>query len=177
MTVFITGGCKNGKSTFALQCALSLSERRPRYYVATMEPPCDADELERIRIHRAARAGKGFVTLEQGRNLPVCLEQADHSGVFLLDSVTALLANEMFPKKRGVITSVVMIASSVANYLVVSVAGVLTRIGGIESSQLVLLFNMAVMLNGILLALYLNVSLKRERPGAVEAAAAMEAQR
>ena len=77
MTVFITGGCKNGKSTFALQCALSLSERRPRYYVATMEPP--------------------FVTLEQGRNLPVCLEQADHSGVFLLDSVTALLANEMFP--------------------------------------------------------------------------------
>ena len=70
MTVFITGGCKNGKSTFALQCALSLSERRPRYYVATMEPPCDADELERIRIHRAARAGKGFVTLEQGRNLP-----------------------------------------------------------------------------------------------------------
>lgn len=59
--------------------------------------PCDCDELERIRIHRAARAGKGFVTLEQGRNLPVCLEQADHSGVFLLDSVTALLANEMFP--------------------------------------------------------------------------------
>lgn len=94
----------------------------------------------------------------------------------VLQLVTAV-ANEMFPKKRGVITSVVMIASSVANYLVVSVAGVLTRIGGIESSQLVLLFNMAVMLNGILLALYLNVSLKRERPGAVEAAAAMEAQR
>lgn len=94
----------------------------------------------------------------------------------VLQLVTAV-ANEMFPKKRGVITSVVMIASSVANYLVVSVAGVLTRIGGIESPQLVLLFNMAVMLNGILLALYLNVSLKRERPGAVEAAAAMEAQR
>ena len=89
----------------------------------------------------------------------------------VLQLVTAV-ANEMFPKKRGVITSVVMIASSVANYLVVSVAGVLTRIGGIESPQLVLLFNMAVMLNGILLALYLNVSLKRERPGAVEAAAA-----
>mgnify|MGYP000320305432 CR=1 FL=1 len=69
----------------------------------------------------------------------------------VLQLVTAV-ANEMFPKKRGVITSVVMIASSVANYLVVSVAGVLTRIGGIESPQLVLLFNMAVMLNGILLA-------------------------
>ena len=97
MTIFITGGCKNGKSTFALECALRLSGDGPRYYVATMEP-CDADEWERVRVHRAARTGKGFVTLEQGRNLPACLEQADHSGTFLLDSITALLANEMFPQ-------------------------------------------------------------------------------
>ena len=110
----------------------------------------------------------------------MCLAGSFLLGFFAAGGVLQLgtaVANEMFPKKRGVITPVVMIASSVANYLVVSVAGVLTRIGGIESPQLVLLFNMAVMLNGILLALYLNVSLKRERPGAVEAAAAMEAQR
>ena len=94
----------------------------------------------------------------------------------VLQLVTAV-ANEMFPKNRGVITSIVMIASSVANYLVVSVAGILTRIGGIEGPRLVLLFNMAVTLIGILLALYLNVSLKRERAGAGAAAAAMEAQR
>ena len=47
----------------------------------------------------------------------------------VLQLVTAV-ANEMFPKNRGVITSIVMIASSVANYLVISVAGVLTRVGG-----------------------------------------------
>ena len=94
----------------------------------------------------------------------------------VLQLVTAV-ANEMFPRNRGVITSIVMIASSVANYLVVSVAGILTRIGGIEGPRLVLLFNMAVALIGILLALYLNVSLKRERAGAGAAAAAMEAQR
>ena len=69
------------------------------------------------------------------------------------------------------LTSIVMIASSVANYLVVSAAGVLTRIGGTEGPRLVLLFNMAVTLIGILLALYLNACLKRERTGA---AAAME---
>ena len=94
----------------------------------------------------------------------------------VLQLVTAV-ANEMFPKNRGVITSIVMIASSVANYLVVSVAGVLTRIGGTEGPRLVLLFNMAVTLIGILLALYLNISLKRERAGAAATAAVTEAQR
>lgn len=80
----------------------------------------------------------------------------------VLQLVTAV-ANEMFPKNRGVITSIVMIASSVANYLVVSVAGVLTRVGGTNGPRLVVLFNMAVTLVGILLALYLNTCLKRER--------------
>ena len=94
----------------------------------------------------------------------------------VLQLVTAV-ANEMFPRNRGVITSIVMIASSVANYLVVSAAGILTRIGGTEGPRLVLLFNMAVTLVGILLALYLNVSLKRERAGAAAAAAAVEVQR
>lgn len=89
----------------------------------------------------------------------------------VLQLVTAV-ANEMFPKNRGVITSIVMIASSVANYLVVSVAGVLTRIGGTEGPRLVLLFNIAVTLVGILLAIYLNGCLQRER--AAEAAAVKE---
>ena len=80
----------------------------------------------------------------------------------VLQLVTAV-ANEMFPKNRGVITSIVMIASSVANYLVISVAGVLTRMGGSNGPRLVLLFNMAVTLIGILLAIYLNILQKREK--------------
>ena len=83
----------------------------------------------------------------------------------VLQLVTAV-ANEMFPKNRGVITSIVMIASSIANYLTVSVAGVLTRVGGTEGPRLVLLFNMAITLIGIVLALYLNACLKRERASA-----------
>lgn len=86
----------------------------------------------------------------------------------VLQLVTAV-ANEMFPKNRGVITSIVMIASSVANYLVISVAGVLTRMGGTNGPRLVLLFNMAVTLIGIVLALYLNVCQRRERAAAAQA--------
>ena len=83
----------------------------------------------------------------------------------VLQLVTAV-ANEMFPKNRGVITSIVMIASSIANYLTVSAAGVLTRVGGTNGPRLVLLFNMAITLIGILLAVYLNACLKRERAAA-----------
>ena len=73
------------------------------------------------------------------------------------------VANEMFPKHRGVITSIVMIASSVANYLVMSVAGILTNAGGANGPRLVVLFNMAVTFVGILLAIYLNICLKKEK--------------
>ena len=72
------------------------------------------------------------------------------------------VANELFPKHRGVITSIVMIASSVANYAMVSLAGLLTRIGGANGPRLVLLLNMAVTLLGIALAVILNSKQKRE---------------
>lgn len=80
----------------------------------------------------------------------------------VLQLVTAI-ANEMFPKNRGVITSIVMISSSLANYIVISIAGVLTKVSGTEGPRLVLLFNMAITLIGIVLALYLNTCLKREK--------------
>lgn len=85
----------------------------------------------------------------------------------VLQLVTAV-ANEMFPKNRGVITSIVMISSSLVNYIVISVAGVLTRVGGANGPRLVVLFNMAVTLLGIVLALYLNVCQKRERAAKAE---------
>lgn len=85
----------------------------------------------------------------------------------VLQLVTAV-ANEMFPKNRGVITSIVMISSSVANYIVISVAGVLTRVGDANGPRLVVLFNMAVTLVGILLAVYLNICQKRERAAQVQ---------
>lgn len=85
----------------------------------------------------------------------------------VLQLVTAV-ANEMFPKNRGVITSIVMISSSVANYIVISAAGVLTRVGDANGPRLVVLFNMAVTLVGILLAVYLNICQKRERAAQVQ---------
>lgn len=99
MICFISGGAKNGKSTLAQNLALALAGGGKRYYVATMIP-ADEEDRERIRRHIADRDGLGFETIECGRNLLSCLENADREGVFLLDSATALLMNELFPLEK-----------------------------------------------------------------------------
>ena len=96
MTYYISGGCKNGKSMLAQRLCRTIAGDGPLYYVATMIPH-DEEDRARIRRHIADRKGWGFQTLEQGRDLPACLDRADPEGTFLLDSVTALLGNEMFP--------------------------------------------------------------------------------
>ena len=95
MRIFFSGGCKNGKSTLAERSIKTLAGDGPLYYIATMIPH-DEEDRERIRRHVASRAGMGFITLEQGRDILRCLDRADPEGAFLLDSVTALLSNEMF---------------------------------------------------------------------------------
>ena len=94
MSTYISGGCKNGKSFYAQRVAKASGT--PLYYIATMIPG-DEEDYARIRCHRDERAGWGFETLECNRDILSCLDHADPKGSFLLDSVTALLSNEMFP--------------------------------------------------------------------------------
>lgn len=99
MNIFISGGCKNGKSYYAQHRAKALAEELgvPLYYIATMIPH-DEEDRARIKRHLAERDGWGFETIEQGKSLPAALEneEVNRNGVFLMDSVTALLDNEMF---------------------------------------------------------------------------------
>ena len=102
MNIFISGGAKNGKSYYAQRRAKEMAEAKncPLYYVATMIPH-DEEDRARIRRHIKERDGWGFTTLEQGLDLPALLEDdaVDRNAVFLLDSVTAVLDNEMFDEK------------------------------------------------------------------------------
>ena len=93
MSVYISGGCKNGKSFYAQRIAQAMG--KPLYYLATMIPHDDEDHA-RIRRHIAERDGWGFETIECGTDILSALDNADPNGAFLLDSVTALLSNEMF---------------------------------------------------------------------------------
>ena len=110
MKVLISGGCKNGKSYFAqtlARLAQTLARQlRPDngspnggvlYYLATMIP-ADDEDMRRIERHRREREGWGFETIEISRNILAATSNCQWNGTFLLDSVTALLANEMFEK-------------------------------------------------------------------------------
>ena len=96
MNVLLSGGCKNGKTSFAQDIAVKLSGGGKHYYVATMIP-YDGEDRARIKRHIDDRAGMGFETLEVPRDIASCLTLADPESTFLVDSVTALLLNELFP--------------------------------------------------------------------------------
>lgn len=94
MRIFISGGCKNGKSYYAQRLAKE-QQKQELYYIATMKPG-DLEDEQRIQRHINDRRGWGFTTVEQYQDIDEILTLCDHCGSYLLDSVTALLANEMF---------------------------------------------------------------------------------
>ena len=100
MTYFISGGAKNGKSTLAQDLAVALAKGGKHYYVATMISTGSEDD-DRIRRHIADRDGMGFETVECFHNIMECLNTADKDSVFLVDSVTALIQNSLFPVEKN----------------------------------------------------------------------------
>ncbi|MFI3236585.1 MAG: bifunctional adenosylcobinamide kinase/adenosylcobinamide-phosphate guanylyltransferase [Lachnospiraceae bacterium] len=97
MKIFLSGGCKNGKSAYAEELAVALSKQHhvPLYYLATMKP-VDDEDYARIEKHRESRKDSGFTTIEVNRNIHMLPPHTDSNGSYLLDSATALLVNEMF---------------------------------------------------------------------------------
>ena len=129
MKIFISGGVKNGKSFYAQRVAKKQQgcHSVPLYYIATMAST-DREDDQRITRHRQEREGWGFTTIEQPRSIESILEKCDHNGSFLLDSLTALLANEMFTSDGDVnlgayehiSKGLAKILSNVSNIVIVS---------------------------------------------------------
>lgn len=97
MTVFISGGAKCGKSSLAQDLAVALAKGGKHYYVATMISTGEEDN-ERIRRHIADRDGLGFETVECFKNI---MSVADTDGTYLVDSVTSLIQNSLFPVEKN----------------------------------------------------------------------------
>ena len=95
MRILLIGGSKSGKSHFAQTLCLQLAKNRSLYYWAAMEPTDEEDHV-RIARHLCDRDGMGFRTIECGRKLNNVLPSLLPEGTILFDSITALLANEMF---------------------------------------------------------------------------------
>ncbi|MCR5008934.1 MAG: bifunctional adenosylcobinamide kinase/adenosylcobinamide-phosphate guanylyltransferase [Oribacterium sp.] len=81
MYYLITGGAGSGKSEYAEDLALSLTENGDSlFYIATMFPYDDEETRKRIERHRNLRAGKGFVTIERSVEISKVLDEIKMSG-------------------------------------------------------------------------------------------------
>jgi adenosylcobinamide kinase/adenosylcobinamide-phosphate guanylyltransferase len=89
----VTGGCRSGKSDYALSLAEKLSERRT--FLATC-PVQDDEMAERVHRHREARRGRGWHTLEEQVDLAGAIRACDGPGVALVDCLSLWVSNLMF---------------------------------------------------------------------------------
>lgn len=127
MFIYISGGCKNGKSTHAQRLTLKLAGDGARYYIATMTP-CDAEDEARIKRHIKERDGMGFITVEAPTSIKSAISKVNElNSASLLDSVTALLSNEMFnggeidlTAPERVARELIEVANGVPNIVMVS---------------------------------------------------------
>jgi adenosylcobinamide kinase/adenosylcobinamide-phosphate guanylyltransferase len=121
MITLVIGGSGSGKSAYAESLLEQFAEKPDgqgkaecrKYYLATMEV-CDEESRKKVKRHRQLRAGKGFVTIEQPRDIAGVLERIKPNNSFrtekpeaadkrqpiavLIECISNLVANEMFAK-------------------------------------------------------------------------------
>ena len=91
MLILVTGGSCSGKSAFAEKLLAETGADTKKYYIATMDA-ADAESQTRVKRHRAQRAGKGFVTIEQARDV--------HLAVRGMSADTEMRSGKMLSKER-----------------------------------------------------------------------------
>lgn len=79
-------------------------------------------------------------------------------GVLQLATSTTIA---FFPQNKGTATSLVMIASSVANYVVLSLAAYITKLSANNAPRLIILLNIAITIIGISLAIVVKYHQKK----------------
>ena len=96
MMTLIIGGSGSGKSAYAEDYMVSISEDRKKYYIATMQI-YDEEGKRKVERHRMLRGGKGFSTIEQPVDIGKAAEKMEaEDRTALLECVSNLTANEMF---------------------------------------------------------------------------------
>lgn len=93
MLVFISGGVRSGKSSFAEE---SIQDELNKVYIATARIT-DNEMLERVRLHQERRTG--YKTIEQPHSLEKVLDDLNECDVVLIDCLTNWLSNEMFQEE------------------------------------------------------------------------------
>ncbi|MCC8167658.1 MAG: bifunctional adenosylcobinamide kinase/adenosylcobinamide-phosphate guanylyltransferase [Planctomycetes bacterium] len=98
--VLVTGGCRSGKSAFALDYAEQEQPPGNRFFVATC-PVLDEEMRRRIDRHQAERAGRGWSVQEEEVDLPAAFGAAPDGAAVLVDCLTLWVNNIMHHRPTG----------------------------------------------------------------------------
>lgn len=97
--VFISGGARSGKSSFAEKLTMQYAEKSQTdlFYIATSKVE-DDEMAERIRRHQDDRllSPMTWQTIEQAQDIEKVVQKIPRQSVALLDCVTILITNELF---------------------------------------------------------------------------------
>jgi adenosyl cobinamide kinase/adenosyl cobinamide phosphate guanylyltransferase len=88
---YITGGARSGKSAFAVQCALAMSQHNVTFIATAVSS--DEDMARRIEQHRHSRPA-AWTTIESPTRTGIHIRNA-RSPVVLLDCLTLLVSNTL----------------------------------------------------------------------------------
>ena len=89
--IFIIGGCRSGKSTYALQTAEKVPAES-KIYIATCVPQ-DDEMKQRVARHQKERS-QDWVTVEAPLDLPeAILQNSRRANVILIDCLTLWMSN------------------------------------------------------------------------------------
>lgn len=99
--IFISGGVRSGKSSFAESYAAQVAESKDKnlYYLAT-SLSFDDEMTKRIKHHQATR-GKSIYnwqTIEASKDISEAVYKEHEDSVILLDCLTVWLSNEFYQK-------------------------------------------------------------------------------
>ena len=103
--IFITGGVRSGKSTFAEKMAeinWKIKESGKLHYLASMQPS-DEEMKQRIHVHQEGRLDSGLQwnTWEKPTSIGDLAQNFSSQDVVLLDCLTTWLNNELFYQEDG----------------------------------------------------------------------------
>jgi|SRR5690625_1221314 len=134
--IFITGGARSGKSSFAEDYAAAKAQQKAvgLNYIATSKPS-DEEMVQRIKMHQRDRkkSENPWETWEWPFDLHEIVSHFKQSDVILLDCLTVLLSNELFREGKindsrdnrqnvyqSILEGIILLASSVDTLIIVS---------------------------------------------------------
>ena len=112
-TVFVLGGCRSGKSRYALEMAQKASENNT-VFIATCVPQ-DDEMKSRVASHRKER-GSNWQTVEEPVHLPQAIDRLNgKAGIILVDCLTLWISNLLMenPDSESVLHQVQSLTRSV----------------------------------------------------------------